>query len=116
MGTVTDCVARDITGDTVPAIADLVGSLADVYCLTDPSRKDNPIIYASEGDWNQTDVLYQVFANFGLEFYHTTQYGMSYSINRNCRFLQGPETDKYCVARLSQALKEGKESCETILN
>lgn len=41
---------------------------------------------------------------------------MSYAINRNCRFLQGPETDKKTTSRMSQALKEGRESYETLLN
>lgn len=33
----------------MPAIRDMVGSLAEVFCLTDPGLPDNPIIYASEG-------------------------------------------------------------------
>lgn len=47
---VVDCVARDITGEAVPIMQDLVGSLAEIFCLTDPSLPDNPIIYASEGE------------------------------------------------------------------
>ena len=46
---VVDCVARDIKGETVPLMQDLVGNLAEIFCLTDPSLPDNPIIYASEG-------------------------------------------------------------------
>lgn len=46
---VTDCVSRDITGQGIPIMRDLVGNLAEVYCLTDPSVHDNPIIFASEG-------------------------------------------------------------------
>lgn len=49
VSTVYDCVVRDITGNTVPAMSDLLGGLAEVFCLTDPSLEDNPIIFASEG-------------------------------------------------------------------
>ncbi len=51
-----------------------------------------------------------------LEFYRTTQYGRDYVIGRNCRFLQGPQTERQSVTRLSQALQRGEEIGETILN
>ncbi|KAL8905978.1 MAG: hypothetical protein Q9207_002309 [Kuettlingeria erythrocarpa] len=60
--------------------------------------RDNPIVYASE------------------EFYRTTQYGRDYVIGRNCRFLQGPKTDRNTVARIREAVRQGQESFETILN
>ena len=69
-----------------------------MFCLSDPSIKDNPIVYASE------------------EFYRTTQYGRDYVIGRNCRFLQGPKTDRNTVARIKEAVRTGQESFETILN
>ena len=46
---VAECVARDITGQAIPAMMNGVGTVADVFCLTDPSQPDNPMIYASEG-------------------------------------------------------------------
>ncbi|RDW88503.1 hypothetical protein BP6252_00535 [Coleophoma cylindrospora] len=63
--TVVDCVARDITGQGIPVFRELVGELAEVFCLTDPSLHDNPIIYASEGpgtDKNTTLRLAQAIA------------------------------------------------------
>ncbi|KAK4930781.1 hypothetical protein LTR66_016083, partial [Elasticomyces elasticus] len=69
-----------------------------VYCVTDPSIPDNPIVYASE------------------EFYNTTQYGREYVIGRNCRFLQGPKSSSAMIKRLIEALAAGQEICETILN
>ncbi|KAI4238985.1 MAG: hypothetical protein LQ352_007828, partial [Teloschistes flavicans] len=69
-----------------------------VFCLSDPSVPDNPIVYASE------------------EFYRTTQYGRDYVIGRNCRFLQGPKTDRNTVNRIREAIRTGQESFETILN
>lgn len=46
---VGDCVAKDLTGQSIPIVKDLVGNLGEVFCLTDPSIHDNPIIFASEG-------------------------------------------------------------------
>jgi hypothetical protein len=52
VGTVVDLVAKDITDNSAPVMQDLVDNLAEVFCLTDPSVHDNPIIYASEGSHN----------------------------------------------------------------
>lgn len=46
---VTESMVREITGTTMPLMRDLVGGLAEVFCLADPSQKDTPIVYASEG-------------------------------------------------------------------
>lgn len=41
---------RKISG-TMPAhLQDLSDGLAEVFCITDPSRADNPIVFASEGE------------------------------------------------------------------
>lgn len=47
--TVTEYMVREITGTTMPMMREWVGSLAEVFCLSDPSLPDNPIVYASEG-------------------------------------------------------------------
>lgn len=72
--------------------------LAEVFCLTDPSRHDNPIVFMSE------------------EFNRTTQYGVDYVVGRNCRFLQGPCTNALSVTRIRDKLAAGKEHYETFLN
>lgn len=46
---VTDTLVKEITGNSAPIMHDLIPSLAEVYCITDPSQDDNPIVYASEG-------------------------------------------------------------------
>ncbi|MCJ1475945.1 hypothetical protein MMC13_004609 [Lambiella insularis] len=48
---VTDTLVKEITGNTMPIMRDLVAGLAEVFCLTDPSIEDNPIVYASEGGY-----------------------------------------------------------------
>jgi len=95
---VTDCLVKEITGNSAPIMQDMLSGLAEVYCMTDPSLPDNPIVYASD------------------EFYRTTQYGREYVIGRNCRFLQGPKTAQHSSTRLAEALSSGVECCETVLN
>ncbi|KAI0969877.1 hypothetical protein F4678DRAFT_438586 [Xylaria arbuscula] len=85
--------------NTLPAmLRDLSEGLAEVFCLTDPSRDDNPILFASE------------------EFHKATQYGRSFALGRNCRFLQGPKTNQRSVQRLREMLVAGKEHYESLLN
>ncbi|KAK1818015.1 hypothetical protein LTR12_007540 [Friedmanniomyces endolithicus] len=91
-------IQRRITGTLAPHLREASEGLAEVFCLTDPSRVDNPIVFASE------------------EFTRTTQYGMSYVIGRNCRFLQGPKTNANSVRRLAQACTAGKELTEVFVN
>lgn len=95
---VTESMVREITGTGMPVMRELVGGLAEVFCLADPSIQDCPIVYASE------------------EFYRTTRYTRDDVLGRNCRFLQGPKTDKTTIARLRAAINSGQESCETVLN
>ena len=95
---VTESMVREITGQGMPVMRELVGGLAEVFCLADPSVKDCPIVYASE------------------EFYRTSRYSRDDVLGRNCRFLQGPKTNRMAVDRIGAAVKSGQESCETLLN
>ena len=72
--------------------------LGDAFCLTDPYKADNPIVYASDG------------------FVNATGYSRSEIIPRNCRFLQGPSTDGASVHRLREAIGKSEERVELILN
>lgn len=47
---VTDTLVKEITGTNSPIMHDLIPSLAEVYCISDPALPDNPIVYASEGE------------------------------------------------------------------
>ncbi|KAM0214069.1 hypothetical protein ACHAQI_003689 [Fusarium lateritium] len=96
--TVSITIKRRITDQLAPQLRDLSEGLAEVFCLTDPSRPDNPIVFASE------------------EFHRTTQYGMDYVLGRNCRFLQGPKTNPFSVQRIRDKLAAGVDHCETFLN
>ncbi|KAL3956807.1 hypothetical protein ACCO45_009653 [Purpureocillium lilacinum] len=92
--TVTVSIRHRIKGLPRPASE----GLAEVFCLTDPSRPDNPIVFMTE------------------EFNRTTQYGVDYVIGRNCRFLQGPSTNPFSVKRIRDRLNAGMEHYETFLN
>jgi hypothetical protein len=42
-------IQRRITGTLPPHLCEGYEGLAEVFCLTDPSKHDNPIVFASEG-------------------------------------------------------------------
>lgn len=46
---VTESLVKEITGTNAPVMRELIPSLAEVFCISDPSLPDNPIVYASEG-------------------------------------------------------------------
>ncbi|KAI0996295.1 hypothetical protein K3495_g11885 [Podosphaera aphanis] len=96
--TVSQSIQRRITGTLPPHLVEASEGLAEVFCMTDPSRPDNPIIFSSE------------------EFHRSTQYGLPYVIGRNCRFLQGPKTNPFSVKRIREKVDAGIEHCEVILN
>nr|AML76784.1 putative LOV domain-containing protein [Ophioglossum vulgatum] len=68
------------------------------YVLTDPKLPDNPIVYASS------------------QFLDMTGYFADEIIGRNCRFLQGPDTDRRTVLLIRDAVREGKSCHVAILN
>jgi len=47
--TVSVSIRRRINGTLPPQLMNMSEGLAEVFCLTDPSRRDNPIVFASEG-------------------------------------------------------------------
>ncbi|WP_394729635.1 PAS domain-containing protein [Altererythrobacter sp. GH1-8] len=57
-------------------------------CLVDPKQKDLPIVFANRA------------------FRMLTGYGEEEIIGRNCRFLQGPDTDPEPVARIREAIAQ----------
>jgi PAS domain S-box-containing protein len=55
--------------------------------ITDPRRDDNPVVFANDS------------------FCRLTGYARSEILGRNCRFLQGPETDRATVRRIHDAVE-----------
>lgn len=46
---VTLSIKKRVTGSLAPRLRDASEGLAEVFCLTDPARPDNPIVFASDG-------------------------------------------------------------------
>lgn len=68
------------------------------FVVTDPSLPDNPIVYATQG------------------FLNLTGYSLDQVLGRNCRFLQGPETDPKAVEKIRRAIEEGSDMSVCLLN
>lgn len=68
------------------------------FVITDPSLPDNPIVFASGG------------------FLTLTGYTLDQVLGRNCRFLQGPQTDPRAVAKIRQAIADGYDASVCLLN
>ncbi|WP_299963380.1 PAS domain-containing protein [uncultured Roseobacter sp.] len=66
--------------------------------VTNPNLPDNPIVYVNHA------------------FTQQSGYARSAAIGRNCRFLQGEDTDKASVDLLRAAVKEGRGATVDILN
>ncbi|XP_042493834.1 phototropin-2-like isoform X2 [Macadamia integrifolia] len=79
-------------------LKDALASLQQTFVVSDASKPDCPIVYASAG------------------FFTMTGYSTKEVIGRNCRFLQGPDTDKNEVARIREAVRTGKSYCGRLLN
>lgn len=70
----------------------------DGISLSDPSQPDNPLIYVNPS------------------FERMTGYTRDEAIGRNCRFLQGPDTDPLAIAEIRSALSEERSCLVTLLN
>lgn len=66
--------------------------------LTDPRIEDNPITYVNSA------------------FESLTLFSRSYAVGRNCRFLQGPDTNEQDIEQLRKRLKSEKEFEITLTN
>jgi sigma-B regulation protein RsbU (phosphoserine phosphatase) len=71
---------------------------AEGITIADARLPDRPLIYANEG------------------FERMTGYPVAEVLGRNCRFLQGPDTDAPVVAEIRAALAECRECIVEILN
>jgi PAS domain S-box-containing protein len=89
---VARCVAGSgLLSGSVPTEDELIGLLESdersmSVVITNPRQRDNPMIYVSE------------------EFERQTGYPPEEALGRNCRFLQGPETDPKAVEAIRAAL------------
>ena len=68
------------------------------FTISDPRQDDNPLVYVNPA------------------FERTTGYRAEEVLGRNCRFLQGPETDPAGVARVRAAIQGEQHAVVTLLN
>ncbi|KAF5821473.1 putative protein kinase AGC-RSK-2 family [Helianthus annuus] len=68
------------------------------FVITDPRLPDNPIIFASDS------------------FLELTEYSREEILGRNCRFLQGPETDRSTVQKIREAIDNQTEVTVQLIN
>ncbi|CAH2069561.1 unnamed protein product [Thlaspi arvense] len=68
------------------------------FVISDPRLPDNPIIFASDS------------------FLELTEYSREEILGRNCRFLQGPETDQATVQKIRDAIRDQKEITVQLIN
>ena len=104
--TVADLTLPDVAGTRPgglpgPSSRNIVRAVDEApvgVTLSDPSLPDNPLVYANEG------------------YAELTGYELDEVLGRNCRFLQGPDTDEESVARMRQAVNREESASVEMLN
>ncbi|TVU03487.1 hypothetical protein EJB05_50971 [Eragrostis curvula] len=90
------------TGAGVPRVSEelraALSAFQQTFVVSDATRPDHPILYASAG------------------FFNMTGYSSKEVVGRNCRFLQGSGTDQAEIAKIRQALAAGSNYCGRVLN
>ncbi|XP_057798307.1 phototropin-2 isoform X2 [Salvia miltiorrhiza] len=79
-------------------LKDALATLQQTFVVSDATKPDCPIVYASSG------------------FFTMTGYSSKEVIGKNCRFLQGPDTDQNEVSKIRDATRNGTSYCGRLLN
>ncbi|XP_076918334.1 phototropin-1-like [Bidens hawaiensis] len=79
-------------------LKDALSTFQQTFVVSDATKPDYPILYASAG------------------FFKMTGYTSKEVIGRNCRFLQGADTNPEDVAKIREALQKGSTYCGRLLN
>ncbi|WVZ54998.1 hypothetical protein U9M48_005719 [Paspalum notatum var. saurae] len=89
-------------GRALPGVSEelraALSAFQQTFVVSDATRPDHPILYASAG------------------FFNMTGYSSNEVVGRNCRFLQGSGTDPAEIAKIRQALAAGSNYCGRVLN
>lgn len=88
--------SKQQTKETLHLLERAIAASSNGIIITDHSKPDNPIIYCNRA------------------FEKITGYCRTEVIGSNCRFLQGPETDKEAVSKIREAVLQEKD-CLVIL-
>ncbi|GAB2214696.1 hypothetical protein Droror1_Dr00019058 [Drosera rotundifolia] len=79
-------------------LKDALSAFQQTFVVSDATKPDYPIMYASQG------------------FFKMTGYNSREVIGRNCRFLQGSDTDPEELRKIREALVNGTNYCGRLLN
>lgn len=79
-------------------LAGIIGEIGMPIVITEPRQEGNPIVFVNAA------------------FKELTGYSVDEVVGRNCRFLQGPQTDTEAVARLREAIARGEPISIDLLN
>ncbi|MBX9244230.1 SpoIIE family protein phosphatase [Actinotalea ferrariae] len=91
-----DVRALQQLGDDLHARAAVASTLS--FTISDPHQPDDPLVWVNPA------------------FERVTGYRGADVLGTNCRFLQGPDTDRSAVARIRAALDAGTTIADTLLN
>lgn len=98
IGIVRTVMQSRVTGNLPAPLREASHGLAEVFCITDPTRRDNPIILASPA------------------FTRHSGCNMDYILGRNCRFMQGPGTTVDSCRRFAISMEAGRDHSEIFVN
>ncbi len=98
LGQVEDVADRHTASEALWLRDRALAATSSGIVITDPNAPDCPIIYCNPA------------------FERMTGYCAAEVLGRNCRFLQGPDTDRTIVANIRDALREGRSLQVTIKN
>ncbi|MGL5509557.1 MAG: PAS domain S-box protein, partial [Microcoleaceae cyanobacterium] len=86
------------TAETLNLLQRAIAASQNGIIITDTNRPDNGIIYCNAA------------------FEKITGYSQTEVLNRNCRFLQGPDTDPQAIQKIRQTIKEEKDCLVVLKN
>jgi|GEM_PF-1099855 len=95
-GTWLDVTERKIIQLQLELRDKAISAVQSGIIITDPNQPDNPIIFCNPG------------------FEKISGYHIEEVLGRNCRFMQGPDTDNNTIAEIRQAIND-KKHCSVIL-
>ena len=93
------CRVRDAQRDGTADMHNRAVIATDLsFTISDPNADDDPLVWVNPA------------------FERTTGYPADQVLGRNCRFLQGPDTDREAIDRIRAALRAAEPIRETLLN
>ena len=90
--------SSDCGASSSSALSRLIAWSPHALCVADATAKDQPIVFANDN------------------FFVQTGYPPEEVLGRNCRFLQGPGTDRETIRAMREAIARGKEFHGRLMN